>query len=92
VQQTLIMGSNDPDIFAACAYLPDANASRAVDYLRGALPQWGLPEMYLDDMLGAYNVSTCTAGPGDGPDRQCCHVVENMQLDYMMKWCGGNLF
>ena len=87
--QTLVMGNNDPDIFGACVYKPDADAALAVGYLQQQLPLWGLPQAYVTTILeGTYAdaLSNCTAGPGPEGTLPCCRVVELLQLDYMMIW------
>ena len=84
--QSLMIGNNDPDAFAACAYYPDATPELAVPYAVKTLGLWGLWPQYIQQVVDAYNVSSCVSTPG--APNQCCRVVELMMLDYMMIWCG----
>lgn len=78
---SLLIGANDPDNFAACAYAPSANSAQALAYAAETMAEWGVPASSVPVALQLYNISTCTAAAGAN---QCCRAVELLMLDYAM--------
>lgn len=85
----MLIGANDPDNFAGCAFVPNATADFVRSYLLTTLPQWGLLPQFLSDIVdGVYGqaLDTCTPGMQPGSSTMpCCRVFEQAMLAYMMQ-------